>query len=333
MLFLWWGKRNELTAAQQALDLYKRQMAGQLTDKEKALEQANNNLGITQSKLMEQTDLAKAYAAENIKVNKEFEAFKKQNNLEIESYNRTIATLQEELKNQNTTTVTTNNPRTATDPRPDKQFDHPIDPQQEKLTYDWKSGDGRFELYDPDVFVASEPKTFKLNQSFRVTGEIYREKIGFLKTERLTIEEVSPDGKNPDGSVKYKTLGTAKVVDSKFNYTERSPAEWMPKDRWFGVWGILGLGYSIKDLSTQSLAVSTGVRFLQWPKVGLGLNTQLFFDTRTFSNSGWGLGIDYRPTIKDTRLNVGVGFNVYTPFNSNIGKDYFYNIGLLFYLW
>lgn len=325
LLTLWLLKARQANQLEQAMETYKRQLSGQLTEKEQELQAAHLQLGIAQSKLLTQEALTEQYKREKFKTSEEFEQFKKKHNIEIESFHKTIAKLEQQIKNGTTVVVVepgNNTPRT----------DGLIDPKKDKLRYNWKSNDGRFELDDQDVFTPNN-ETFKLKQTFRIVGEVYREKVGFLKTSKLSIEEVVIDGKNSDGTPKYKTVGEAQVVESSFKYTERAPDYFMPRTRWYGAWGLVGAHLSVHNLEVQRFLVSTGVRFLQWPKVGLGLNTQLFIDTGDVKESGWGLGIDYRPVIKETQLNVGLGFSVHTPFNSNFGREYFYNFGLLFYLW
>jgi len=330
LLALWNAKIKLATKLDQELALYKRQMAGQLTDKERQLEAANEALGLSQSKLMEQHDLLQAYQEENIKVSADFEKFKKEYKIELESYQRTVAQLQEKLKNKNTTVVTVNNPREATDAPPDAQFDHIIDPKKEKISYDWKSGDGRFELDDPDIFVANSTKTFTLSQHFRVTGEIYREKVGFLKTQRLTLEEVIPDGKNRDGTTKYKTVGTAQIVDSHFNYNEKSPDSWVPKKGVFGLWPTISTGLSLANGLNPHLVIGTGIDWISYKGLGTGIN--LYLDTTIVQQSAFGVDISYRPTILGHQLNLGLFVGLATeflkPFNS-------YDVlgGVKFYLW
>jgi uncharacterized protein YeaO (DUF488 family) len=330
LLMLWHSKSNLASKLDQELQLYKRQMAGQLTAKEQELEQEHLNLGLAESKLMEQKDLAKAFEQEKIQVSSEFAAFKKQYKIELESYQRTVASLQEQLKSKNTTVVTANNPREVTDPPPDAQFDHIIDPKKEKIAYDWKSGDGRFELDDPDIFVAGGVKTFTLNQNFRVTGEVYREKVGFLKTQRLTLEEVVPDGKNTDGSAKYKTVGTAKIVDSKFNYTEKSPDSWVPRKGVFGLWGVVSANFGLNNGLNPRFLLGTGLQFLSWKGLGLGL--QLYLDTTVWQDSGFGIDLAYRPTIRTAQLNIAVSLGLATQFRQPF-QSYIPMLGLKFYLW
>lgn len=330
LLLGWRSKSNQLSKLDQEMQLYKRQMAGQLTEKEKKLEEANDALGVAQSKLMEQQDLAKAYAEEHIKTSADFEKFKKEYKLELESYQRSVAQLQEQLKTKNSTVVTVDNSRLPTDPVPDQQFRRLIDPTKDKIAYNWKSGDGRFELEDPDIFIANSVKTFTQNQNFRVTGEIYRERAGFLKTQRLVIEEVIPDGSNPDGTPKYKTIGTAKVVDSKFNYTEKSPDSLVPRKGVFGLWGVVSANFALNNGLNPRFLLGTGIEFLNWRGLGLGL--QLYLDTNVWQDSGFGINLAYRPTINGIQLNLAIDVGLATQFKQPF-QSYIPFVGLQFYLW
>lgn len=321
-------KSDKLSQLDQELQLYKRQMSGQLTQKEQALEAANDALGIAQSKLMSQDDLVKAYEADKIKTTAAFNGFKKQYQLQLDSYQKTVAQLEQQVHG-GTTTVSGGEKRQPTDPKPDKQFDKPIDPQTSKLAYDWKSADGRFELQDPDVF-SSNNETFKLHQNFVITGEIYKQKNGFLKTERLQLDEVVEYGKNADGSIKYKTVASAKVVDSKFNYTEQSPDTWAPHKGVFGLWGVVSANFALNNGFKPRFLLGTGIEFLNWK--GLGLGTQVFLDTNVWQDSGFGIDIAYRPTIKNTLLNIAIDVGVATQFRQAF-QSYIPMLGLKFYLY
>jgi len=329
IMFMMVKHRNDsLSKLDQELQLYKRQMAGQLTDKEKALEAANNALGVAQSKLLSQSDLIKAYEADKIKTNADFEKFKKDYQLKLDSYQKTVASLEQQLHG-GITVVNGGEPRQPNDPRPDKQFNKPIDPQKSKLAYDWQSGDGRFELQDPDVF-SSGNEIFKLHQNFVITGEIYRQKDGFLKTERLQLDEVVPDGKNKDGSTKYKTVASAQVVDSKFNYTQQSPDTWVPRKGVFGVWGVVSANFALNNGLNPRFLLGTGIEVLNWK--GLGLGTQLYLDTNVWKDSGFGIDLAYRPTIKGAQLNLAIDVGIATQFRQPF-TSYIPMIGLKLYLW
>lgn len=326
LLFLW---RSTANSKDKIMELYQRQMIGQLTAKEIELQQANLALGLSQSKLMEQSDLAKAFERDGLKTTAEFEKFKKAHKIELESYQRTIARLEQQMEN-GVTIVNGTEVRLPTDPKPDDKFDKPIDPAITKLAYNWKSGDGRAELNDPDVFTPNN-EVFKLRQSFRVTGETYRERAGFLKTNKLSLEEVVEDGKNSDGTPKYKVVNTAQIVDSKFNYTERAPDSWIPKKGVAGVWGIVSANFGLYNGVSPRFLLGTGVQFLNIK--GFGVASQIFIDTTVIKDTGIGLTLLYRPTIKNTQLNLGINISAHTPFNGNIGRAWTPSIGIQFHLW
>lgn len=329
LLFLWHAENTKLSKLDAEYQLYKRQISGQLTQKEQQFEAANNALGIAQSKMMTQDQLLKSYQDQHIRDSAEFDKFKKQYEVELESYQRTIADLQEQIKGGNTA-IGNVSPRPSSDPKPDSQHEQPIDPKTQKLSYSWNSGDGRFMLYDPDIFVSGN-ETFVLHQNFRVTGEIYKEKTGFLKTQRLTIEEVAVVGKNADGTPKYNVIGTAAVADSQFNYTEVSPQSWVPKKGVFLVEGIITTNFGLYNGISPRFLIGTGIQFLNYK--GFGLALQLFIDTTVIRDTGVGLSILYRPSIKTTQLNFGLTLSASTPFSNNIGKDWVPSLGLVFYLW
>lgn len=326
LLALWLVKSHQMNKLQAAMDLYKRQVSGQLTDKERELQSANTALGIAQSKFMTQESLAKSFEQEKIQQSAEFEKYKKKYKIELESYQKTIATLQQQINNGSTVVVVKPENNTA---RPDGL----IDPKKDKITYSWKSNDNRFELNDQDIFTPNN-EIFKLRQNFKIVGEVYRETAGFLKTQKLTLEEVIEDGKNADGSIKYRTVATAQVVDSKFNYSERAPDYWVYKKGVFVLRGVIsasfGLAISGTDVSPRFL-IGTGLSFLEYK--GFGLAVQLFIDVNVIQNTGMGLTLLYRPTVKDTKLNFGIGLSAHTPFNAQIGRDWTVSANLVFFLW
>lgn len=326
ILFIY--KSKQYSDLDKAMQLYQRQVTGQLTDKEKQLQAANDALGISQSKFMAQADLAKAYQQENIKTTAAFEKFKADNKIQLESYQRTIAALNQKIQN-GTTTVIVGVPRPTTDPKPDNQFNKPIDPTTTKLAYKWDSGDGRFSLDDPDIFTSNN-ETFKLHQSFRVTGEIYSQKDGFLKTDRLVLEEVVQDGVGKDNTPNYKTVNTASIVDSKFNYTAPKPNAWIPRKSVFGIWGVITANFALNNGLNPRFLLGTGLEFLQAKGVGIGLQTYL--DATKWQDSAFGVSFSYRPTIKNTQLNVGVNLGLATQFRAPF-QSYVPNAGIVFYLW
>lgn len=330
LLLLWRSKSNQLSDLDKAMNLYKRQMSGQLTDKEHQLEAANNALGIAQSKLMTQDDLLKSYKNDNDKMSADLVTLQKKYNLELESYQHTIASLKEQIKEKGSTAVSIGGTNQSTDPKPDTNINHLINPQTDKLSYHWQSGDGRFDLVDPNVFSSGSIKTFTLHQSFVINGEVFREKAGFLKTSHLTLEEVVVIGKNSDGTPKYNVVGNAEVIESHFNYSEKSPDTWVPHKSVWGIWGVVSANFALNNGLNPRFLLGTGIEFLQYKGLGLGL--QLYLDTAVWQDSGFGFMINYRPTIKNTQLNIGVNIGLATQFRQPF-QSYIPMLGITLYLW
>ena len=326
LVFLVYHKHKQLTAAQQELATYKRQVDGQLTQKEQQLEDANSSLGIAKSQFLQEQDLVKALQEDGIKTSAALEAYEKKYDLEVDSASKTIAILQEQLKGKSTTTITD----PTTPPTHDPQFSHLIDPSKDVLSYKWNSGDGRFALTDDNIFNSNSNKTFKLSQSFRITAQVLREKAGFLKTEALTMEEVVEDGKNADGSVKYKVVGDAKVVDSEFKYSERPPTDLHAKKGMFGLWGTISGNLGLINGTQPHFLLGTGLNFIQWQGLGLGVN--LYLDTKTYQTSSFGIAATYRPTIKGTELNFALNAGIATEFIAPFAT-YTPILGVSFFAW
>lgn len=318
LFFMLHNKNSKLSELDQNLKLYQRQASGQLTEKEALLEAANSSLGISQSKLMEQKDIVASFNKENIKLSSDFENFKKKNNLILEAYQHNIAQIEQQLKNVGATIITVGTQRNINDPKPDSQFNSFVNPAKEKLVYSWDSGDGRFKLTDADIFSSASEKTFIAKQVFRVDGEIYKEKTGFLKTQRLSLEEIVEDGKNIDGTIKYKVVNTAKIIDSKFNYSEAAPDTFFPHKGVIGIWPTLSVGLSLANGLNPHLVVGTGIDWISYKGIGTGVNA--YIDTTVINQSSFGVDITYRPTILQHQLNVGAFVGIATefvkPFNS-----------------
>ena len=185
-LFILSGKGIQDT---KELQKYKRQMSGQLDASERLLQSANASLGLSQSKLVKAEELLDTETAE-------FDKFRKEHRLIIKSRDRTIASLKQEAEG------------TAT-----------VIEKDGIISYSWKDRHNRFSLTDDNIFVAGD-EVFVAKQTFRITGSVWRQKDGFLKTRKLVLEEVYKDS-----SGAYTALGTANIVESKFNYTEEAPAE------------------------------------------------------------------------------------------------------------
>jgi len=93
-------KWNAYTKSKYDQDLatYKRQLAGQLSEKEHELQTANNQLGTANSKLISQTEMNKQLSKENAEMKK----FIKENELVLSSKDALIAQLKQKIVNGNT---------------------------------------------------------------------------------------------------------------------------------------------------------------------------------------------------------------------------------------
>lgn len=327
LIFLLLSKTTSLTKSQKELDLYKRQISGQLTTAEQNLESANTNLNISQSKLLSEADLLKAAQSDGITSAKALDDFKSQYQLQLQSYQKTIAQLKE--SNHGGTTSVSVVARNLIDPRP-ASTPTLIDSSKDIVPYIWKSLDGRFELDDPDIFIANN-EIFKSNQNFRVVGQVFKQKSGFLETQHLTLEEVIVDGKNYDGTTKYTTIGTATIVDSTFKYSEDSPDTFWPHKGYFGVWPVISANFALNNnILNPRFMLGTGLDFLSIKGFGIGI--QAYLDTSIWQESGFGVSADYRPSIGSHQLNIAVNIGIATQFKAPF-QSIIPMAGISFLLW
>jgi len=270
------------------LSNYQKQLAGLLSDKERALETANKDLGTANSKLV------KALSDKDV-LTKEFEQFKKDNQLILKSKDEIIATLQSQITGGQSSSNSTC-----------------VLPSGCVISYSWKDDFGRFELKVPDVFAKPSVATFTANQSFILKGQVYKQKNGFLETRRVELQEVYLDGKD------YKTVpgSSANIVDSQFQYTDQPPAS----KSIFSPRLFLSLGYDF-----NSIKAGIGAQFIFWR--GFGLESHTAFD-KTLKNSTQSLGLLWTPFDS---WNFGIGPSVSTPFN-NLFHSWALNLNVVFYL-
>ena len=87
------------------LETYKRQVQGQLSDKERELQEAHHEKGLLQSELITRDELEKRLEEDKEEVDKEFDKFKKEHNLVIKSRDKTIVSLKQQLKGGTTEVV------------------------------------------------------------------------------------------------------------------------------------------------------------------------------------------------------------------------------------
>ncbi len=294
------------------IETYKRQVAGQLSDKERELQAANNELGLAKSNLTTQEELNKQLQKEKQEIDAKFQEFVKEHNLEIASKDETIAKLKQQIQGGNSGTTITGCDSLAEQVK------------QCTISYDWTDSLGRFKLHDPSIFV-KDNETFTSEQYFKVYGEIWKQRDGSLETRRMVLREVKNLG---DG--KYEEIPGAKadIVDSQFTYTNapyKDISSWRDLFRLRAiVAGDVGL---IPNLGKTNLGI--GVQFLEYK--GFGMNSHTMLDFKDVLACEQTLGIAYSPRIFDTDLNLAIGLSVGTPFG-HMFKNYSISTNILFYI-
>jgi len=301
-----------------AMEIYKRQLSGQLTEKETELQNLNTELGVSRSKLLAQSELSKRLKQDQEEIDAEFDEFTKNYRLDIKSRDRTIARLQGIINGG----------------KSDVGVD-PVDPDNNNICstvgdkcviwYVWQDDLDRFQLSDPNIFNKGD-ETFKNSQIFKVYGEIWQQEDGSLQTRRLVLREMFLD---IDGEYKPIPDAKAEIIDSEFEY-HNPPAqetEWSFTDlfrlRVMAIGGIEILPNS------GNVAFGLGLEFFTLYGFGIGSYTSL--DFKNPENISQHISIQYNPTIFDTELNFGAFVSVGTPF-ARAFNGYQFNTGLVFYL-
>jgi len=294
------------------LQTYNRQLQGQLSDKERELQAMHAQLGVAQSELVTQQELAERLEKDKEEVDKEFDKFRKEHDLQIRSRDKTIARLRQSLSGGTSEAVVIEC----------KDLD---DLGNCIISYNWQDLHKRFKLKDPNIFKEGD-ELFESDQLFKVYGEIWEQKDGSLQIRRLVLREVFLNDK---GEYEPITDGKADILDSKFEYHNPPTidTEWSWKDlfrlRAIAVPSIT----TFPDSGRTRLGV--GLEFFNWK--GLGINTHTAFDFKDAEKIEQRLGIAYNPTIFDVELNLAIGVSVGTPF-AHMFNDYSVNLDLLFYI-
>lgn len=288
------------------LETYKRQVSGKLSQKEEALESANNDLGIAKSQLLSQQALNEQLKKDKEEYNQKFQDFIKKYNLEIVSRDQTIAELKQTTVGGTTEVngVQINSDSTST-----------------SISYSYTDPQKRFHLIDPDIFKPNN-ETLITDQKFKITGEIYKQKDGSLETRRLVLREVI---QNPDGSITEIPNAKATILNSQFQYSN-DPQEDVPQNnpsifhpRLIGIANV-----NIID-HTGQMNFGLGAELLNYK--GFGISSGLGMDFQTLQRSQLQIGLEYQPPP----LNVGFGVFAGTPFN-NLGNEWSLSTGLIFYI-
>jgi hypothetical protein len=298
---------------EQSLETYKRQLAGQLSDKERDLQALHAELGIAHSELVSKEELAKRLEKEKNEIDKKFQEFVKQHDLEIASKDETIAKLNQIITGGSSGTSILG-----------------CDTLKESIkkctiAYNWEDPLKRFKLKDPNIFELNN-EIFSSEQIFKVYGEIWQQKDGSLKTRRMVLREVQKLG---DGTYKDIEGAKAEIVDSNFVYQNE------PSNIHNATWKDL---FRLRVIASADIHIypnpgqtnlGLGVEFFNYK--GFGINTHTAFNFKDILMSEPRLGVAYNPHIFDTELNLAAGISVGSPFAKFL-KDYSATFDLIFYI-
>lgn len=271
-----------------------------LENKIEAMSQLHNNeilklnkeLGISESKLVQQEVLAEKYKSELTKKDAAFEKLRKKYNLDIKSRDDLIA----ELKGSAVgSTVVVGNCG--------DEENKPV------IKYAWKDNLNRFILNDENIFVdGNEQFSYKLK--FSVKGEIFSDKDGIIKTRKVSIKEVAGNDN------KVVSDSNVEIVSNDFIYVDDK----QPREK-----KILDV-FTLRPITTFDIALMPGfgLEILNTGKLvdfaNIGLYAKLAADiTNPFNgslqNSRLGIGINYHviPPLLKTNFAIGAAINL--PFN------------------
>lgn len=297
----------------EALDTYKRQVQGQLTDAERELQKAHHEKGLLESELVTQKELAKRLKKDNEEHDAEFEKFKKKYKLEIQSRDRTIAALNQQIKGGETDVV-------IVDGAQCKILENCV------VKYSWNDYLGRFKLIDPNIF-EKDNEMFESTQIFKIFGEVYQQEDGSLQTRRIVLREVY---KKEDGTYEAVPDAKADIIESKFEY--HNPPAINTTFGWRDVFVLRPIILSSVNIlpNARNIGVGMGIELLNYK--GFGINSHASFNFNKVKEAGIYLGTSYRPTLFDKKLNFAIGPSIGTPFYK-FGKSYSINLDLIFYLY
>jgi len=284
---------------EQDLATYKRQLAGQLSEKERELQTANNQLGTANSKLISQIEMNKQLSKENAEMKK----FIKENELVLSSKDQLIAQLKQKIVNGNTNVDMTKC----------------VDLKTCIISYTWADSFGRFKLIDTNILIPGN-SVFSAKQIFSVEGEVFKQSTGYLEVRKVSLNEVYLA---TDETYKVIPGTNVSVIDSKFQYVNEPS---VAKNKFFNPRLIAVASYDFDS----SFKPGLGVEFLQYKNWGLNSFTSV--NTKLLKNSQQKLGVLYSPKVfGSVPLNIGIGGSIGTPFN-NLFKSFGLSLDVSFYI-
>jgi hypothetical protein len=287
-------QQNKLLKEREERATYERQLKGELSAKEQQLEATNIELKLVKAKLVDQRTLNDEYEQEAIDHDREFEKFKKEHDLVVDSMSHTIHQLTIHSNGGSTTVCICPTCPGATGPTTQPASSLPY-----TISYEYTSPYSRVHLVDPDINTPGNEE-LTTSQNFQVRGEIFRQKDGNLKVQRVQLDEVvAKDGGG------WETLGTATLVDdpgSSFTYV--NPPKLEPEQRAGWDFAIMAtVATAVSDSPALAFGASLGIaRYHAW-----GIAAGFTSDFSTTANSGGNLALTYRPNISGRDANIVFG--------------------------
>lgn len=292
------------------LETYNRQLSGDLTSMEQELQDAHHELGVMESQLLSEKELAKRWKNSKEATDKKFRKFIKRHNLKIKSMDNAIARLKQKIKGGQSEAVPTNCTIN----------------KECTISYVWRDKHNRFILKDPNIFEKNNEE-FESNQVFAIRGIIAEQKDGSLQVRRITLSEVR---KNSKGEYESILGGKAKIVESDFQYSNLPDTA--TESTWKDLFTLrpIVLGSVAAFPDSGDLKLGLGIELFNYK--GFGINTHTGFSFTDIKKIEQRIGLSYNPTILGNPLNLAIGVSAGTPF-AYFGSRWSANVDLIFYLW
>jgi F0F1-type ATP synthase membrane subunit b/b' len=290
------------------LETYERQLKGELTDAEQELQEANEQLQTLRAELIrekELADLAKADLADDYY--KKVQNLRRKYNMELDSYSRTIARLEQEIEGMGETTVEVD----SSDTTKTKIDICAEDMPPIKYTYTLPQGDiKRFHLTDPDICEKGD-ENLTINQTFSMQMVIQQQEDGFLKTQQVWLNEIDP--------ITKEVIAEAELdLDAcDFKYRAKPPELPVEPLDWRLMWFNFLNPNILVSYDTEKCP-GVGLELLRiWR---LGANVRYNHDVDDSDDSRLSSGLVYHIGWGAVETNVGVGGSVSTPISDMGGK-------------
>lgn len=284
------------------LDTYERQLDGELTEAERELQEANEQLQTLQAELVREKELADSVKADladayYVKV----QNLRRKYNMELDSYSRTIARLEQEIKGKGTTTVEVDISDT-TKTKIDNICAEDMPPI--KYTYTLSQGDTkRFHLTDPDICEEGD-ENLTVNQTFSMQMVIQQQEDGFLKTQQVWLNEIDPSTKEVIGEAVLDLDACDFKYRAKPPELPVEPLDW--RLMWFNV-----LNPNILVSYDTEKCPGVGLELLRIWRFGANVRYNHDFDDS--DDSRLSSGLVYHIGWDEVETNIGVGGSVSTP--------------------